>query len=94
MSTELGSPTTRRAMLNKVPEVTAIFWIIKVLATTVGETFADFLNVGLGLGLTVTSVVMAIALIYMLLAYSKGERDDLAAEQKRVLMRLVAEEFN
>ena len=28
----------------KVPAVTAIFWIIKVLATTVGETFADFLN--------------------------------------------------
>jgi uncharacterized membrane-anchored protein len=31
-------------MLNKVPEVTVYFWIIKVLCTTVGETFADFLN--------------------------------------------------
>ena len=28
-------------MLNKVPEVTLYFWIIKVLCTTVGETFAD-----------------------------------------------------
>jgi uncharacterized membrane-anchored protein len=55
-------------MLNKVPQVTAAFWIIKVLATTVGETFADFLNVGLNLGLTITSVVMALALIGALIA--------------------------
>ncbi len=42
-------------MLNKVPEVTIYFWVIKVLATTVGETAADFLNTNLGLGLTGTS---------------------------------------
>ena len=30
-------------MLNKVPEVTLIFWIIKIMATTVGETVADLL---------------------------------------------------
>ncbi|KAE8959386.1 hypothetical protein PF011_g30452, partial [Phytophthora fragariae] len=35
----------------KVPQVTIFFWIIKVLATTVGETFADFLNSNIGLGL-------------------------------------------
>ena len=29
-------------MLNKVPQVTIHFWIIKVLATTVGETAADW----------------------------------------------------
>ncbi len=33
-----------RELLVKVPAVTAFFWIIKVLATTVGETFADFLT--------------------------------------------------
>jgi len=55
-------------MLNKVPEVTAIFWIIKVLATTVGETFADFLNVNLKLGLTVTSLIMA-GLLAVVLVY-------------------------
>lgn len=38
-----------KKMLNKVPEVTIYFWIIKVLCTTVGETAADFLNVNLGL---------------------------------------------
>src|ERR1700760_758045 len=30
-----------RQLLNKVPEVTLYFWIIKVLCTTVGETFSD-----------------------------------------------------
>jgi len=49
-------------MLNKVPEVTIFFWVIKVMATTVGETAADFLNVDLGFGLTNTSVVMAVLL--------------------------------
>lgn len=45
--------------LNKVPQVTLTFWIIKVLATTVGETAADLLATRLGLGLTVTSYVMS-----------------------------------
>lgn len=47
-----------RTMLNKVPEVILIFWVIKVLATTVGETAADYLNDNMGLGLTGTSLVM------------------------------------
>ncbi len=55
-------------MLNKVPEVTLYFWIIKVLCTTVGETAADYLNTTLNFGLTTTSYVMGalllIALIY------------------------------
>ena len=55
-----------KQMLNKVPEVTLYFWIIKILCTTVGETFADFLNVNLNLGLTGTSLVMGILLIVVL----------------------------
>jgi uncharacterized membrane-anchored protein len=50
-------------MLNKVPEVTIYFWIIKVLCTTVGETAADYLNSNLGLGLTKTTYVMSAVLI-------------------------------
>jgi uncharacterized membrane-anchored protein len=53
-------------MLNKVPEVTIYFWVSKVLATTVGETAADFLNTNLGLGLTGTSLVMTALLILVL----------------------------
>ena len=33
-------------LLSKVPEITLGFWIIKILSTTVGETVADFLAVG------------------------------------------------
>lgn len=53
-------------MLNKVPEVTIFFWIIKIMATTVGETAADLLNEKLNLGLTYTSIVMGVLLIITL----------------------------
>ena len=39
-----------RLLLNKVPEVTLAFWIIKIMSTTVGEAGADFLAVNAGLG--------------------------------------------
>tara|TARA_R110002096_G_scaffold222527_3_gene411404 strand:+ start:742 stop:1602 length:861 start_codon:yes stop_codon:yes gene_type:complete len=55
-----------QVLFNKVPEITAYFWIIKVLATTVGETAADFLNEALGLGLSGTSVIMAALLAAVL----------------------------
>jgi uncharacterized membrane-anchored protein len=53
-------------MLNKVPEVTLYFWIIKILATTVGETAADFLNTNLGIGLSGTTIVMTAFLVVAL----------------------------
>ncbi len=56
-----------RAKLSKVPEVTLYFWIIKVLCTTVGETFADFLNGKLGDNLTRTTLVMGSVLIVSLI---------------------------
>lgn len=60
--------STARRMLNKVPEVTLYFWVIKILATTVGETFADYLNTTLGLGLGGTTWVMSGALAVVLAA--------------------------
>ena len=54
-------------MLNRVPEVTGSFWIVKVLATTVGETAADYLSVNLKLGLSVTSYIMSGVLLIALL---------------------------
>lgn len=51
---------------NKIPEVTAIFWLIKILSTTVGETGADYLAVHVGLGTAVTGGVMAALLILAL----------------------------
>ena len=63
------APQSRgRRMLNKVPEITLYFWVIKVLCTTVGETAADYLNTNLGLGLSGTSYVMSAVLIGALVA--------------------------
>jgi uncharacterized membrane-anchored protein len=55
-----------KILLNKVPEVTIFFWIIKILCTTVGETFADFLNFNLGFGLTNTTIIMGVAFFILL----------------------------
>jgi uncharacterized membrane-anchored protein len=50
-------------MMNKVPEVSLIFWVIKILSTTVGETGADYLAVHVGLGTNRTMAFMACLLI-------------------------------
>src|SRR6195952_3624991 len=55
------------AMLNKVPVVTPSFWIIKIMATTVGETGADYLAVHVGFGTAVTGTIMATLLLAALL---------------------------
>lgn len=47
---------------NRVPQVTADFWLIKLMAVTMGETAADYLAVNLGLGLQATSAIMAAVL--------------------------------
>ncbi len=58
---------TTKQMLNKVPEVTLYFWVIKILCTTVGETFADYLNTTFNIGLTGTSIIMGILLVIVLI---------------------------
>ncbi|BDV31614.1 COG4705 family protein [Microbacterium terricola] len=58
----------RTILFNRVPEVTFAFWVIKILSTTTGETFADYLNVDVGLGLTVTTWVMSALLAAALVA--------------------------
>ncbi|WP_157437273.1 hypothetical protein [Actinoplanes subtropicus] len=49
--------------MTKVPAITATFWVIKVLSTTIGETFADYLTVNVGLGPLVTDALMAAVLV-------------------------------
>ena len=61
-------------MLNKVPEVTLYFWVIKILCTTVGETFADYLNDTLGFGLNNTSLLMTAALVLVLVFQFKARK--------------------
>lgn len=72
--TDSAHPSRLQQVLNKVPEVTLFFWIIKVLCTTVGETASDFLNVNLNFGLTGTSIVMGILLIITLVLQLKTKK--------------------
>lgn len=66
--------TLGRKILNKVPEVTIYFWIIKILCTTVGETAADLINSNLHLGLTRTTLVMGTLLIIALFFQFRSKR--------------------
>src|ERR1700760_1782385 len=74
MNSAAVAPSYGRKMLNKVPEITVYFWVIKVLCTTVGETFADNLNENLGLGLSGTSYIMGALLIAVLVFQFRAKK--------------------
>lgn len=67
-TTRTGRPTTGSTLLSKVPEVTLWFWLIKILCTTVGESFADWINMTLGVGLIATALIFT-ALLAVVLAW-------------------------
>jgi uncharacterized membrane-anchored protein len=60
--------------MNRVPEVTIAFWVIKIMSTTVGETGADYLAVHVGLGTVVTDAIMAVLLIASLILQLQARR--------------------
>ena len=61
-------------LINKVPEVTLVFWILKILATTVGETAADVLSTTFRLGTVVTSYMMGVLLVISLVFQLRAKR--------------------
>ena len=63
-----------RWMLNKVPEITLYFWVIKVLCTTVGETASDYLSDNVGLGLTKTTFMTGALLVAALVFQFRARR--------------------
>ncbi len=63
-----------QVMLNKVPEITLFFWVIKILCTTVGETGADFLNTNLNLGLDGVTLIMGAILAVTLVFQFKSKK--------------------
>ena len=74
MTTQAARPHTTTGMLNKVPEVTVYFWVIKILCTTVGESFADYINETLGVGLTRTTLIFSAALVVTLIVQFRLRR--------------------
>jgi uncharacterized membrane-anchored protein len=65
-ATDTRTATRGSVMLNKVPEVTVYFWIIKILCTTVGESLADYINETLGFGLVNTTWLFGVLFILAL----------------------------
>ena len=61
-------------LFNKVPEVTLIFWVIKIMATTVGETAADFLAFNMRVGMANTTYIMGGLLLICLTTQLKAKQ--------------------
>src|SRR5205814_3103622 len=74
MTTMTDRISRARRTLNKVPEVTLYFWVIKVLCTTVGETASDYLSDNVGLGLTNTTYITAALLVAVLVFQFRARR--------------------
>jgi len=72
MLTQAG--VRRTGMMNKVPEVTLSFWLIKILSTTVGETGADYLAVNIGLGTLLTDAVSLCVLLAAIICQLRQPR--------------------
>ncbi len=59
---------SRDATLSKVPEITLIFWIIKIAATTLGETGGDAVSMSLNLGYLVSTGIFGTIFVVMVIA--------------------------
>lgn len=65
---------TKEGLLSKVPEVTLTFWIIKILATTLGETGGDAVSMSMGLGYLVGTGIFAVIFIIAVIAQISAKR--------------------
>ena len=64
--------STQKA-LSKVPEVTWIFWIIKIAATTLGETGGDAVSMSMNLGYLMGTAIFAVIFLIAVMAQIKAE---------------------
>src|SRR5579863_7995785 len=60
--------------LSKVPEVTLIFWIIKIAATTLGETGGDAVSMSMNLGYLVGTGIFGAIFLIAVIAQIKAKR--------------------
>ena len=60
--------------LRKVPEVALIFWVIKILATTLGETGGDAVSMSMGLGYLVSTAIFSFIFVAVVLAQISQRR--------------------
>jgi uncharacterized membrane-anchored protein len=63
-----------KAALSKVPEVTLFFWIVKILATTLGETGGDALSMSLNVGYAVSTLIFLVPFFVLVAFQIKAKR--------------------
>lgn len=61
-------------VLSKVPELTLIFWVIKILATTLGETAGDALSMSMNLGYLLSTAIFAAIFLVAVIAQIKAKQ--------------------
>jgi uncharacterized membrane-anchored protein len=66
--------TDQQAVLSKVPEVTLVFWIIKILATTLGETGGDAVSMSMNLGYLVSTGIFAVLFLIAVFAQVRSRK--------------------
>jgi uncharacterized membrane-anchored protein len=64
----MNTTTSEETNLSKVPEVVLIFWIIKIAATTLGETAGDAVSMSMNLGYLVGTAIFAVIFIAAVIA--------------------------
>ncbi|PTT94672.1 hypothetical protein DBR45_50495, partial [Pseudomonas sp. HMWF031] len=52
--------------MNKLPEITLAFWVMKICATTLGETAGDLLSMTLNVGYAMSSLILISAFVVTL----------------------------
>jgi len=65
---------TLKSALSKVPEVTLGFWLIKILATTLGETGGDMLSMSMNLGYALSTIILFVPFLVLVIAQVKVKR--------------------
>ncbi len=70
----LTNQTLASEVLAKVPEVTLIFWLIKILATTLGETGGDAVSMSMNLGYLLSTAIFAVIFIVAVMAQIKAKQ--------------------
>ena len=74
MGIPAGGDSAAASAWNKVPLVTLTFWIVKILATTVGETGGDALSMSLNLGYLVSTAIFFGLFLVLVAAQVKAKR--------------------
>lgn len=63
-----------KPILSKVPELTLLFWVIKILATTLGETGGDAVSMSMNLGYLLSTGIFAVIFLIAVVAQIKAEK--------------------